>query len=90
MTARVHQYQKESSFDDDQDNTIRNLEGIRSSAEMSDSSSYRADQSKSSNEDLFLNLARADASMEETGDATSKSKRRRVSFSLAHSYEREG
>ena len=82
MAVRDSQFQNTSYFDDDQDRTVRNLEDLRSSAEINGSGGQWEEQSKPLHEDLFLNLAKADALTGETEDGTSKSERRRVSAGL--------
>ncbi len=72
-------HSKRSKLEDDQDRTLRTLEGIRRTPPRNKYSRYgqEEEQSQSSHEDLFLNLAHTDA-----GNATeplSRFERRRVS-----------
>lgn len=72
--------QTRSSVDDDEDQTVRNLEGSVKLAEAdSTMDSQSEERSGTSHEDLFLNLARSDSLMDETAEALSKNERRRVS-----------
>lgn len=84
MAVRVGQnsnqpYVDDDDDDDDGDETLRNLEGIQLSSEKQDSRSLRDEESKPTSEDLFLNLARSDASKDEMEGGTTKTNRRRVS-----------
>jgi hypothetical protein len=82
-------YNKRSTTEDDQDRTLRTIEGIGRTPSKSTYGRYEQEeeQLQSSHEDLFLNLAHTDA-----GIATAplnKSERRRVSSKILLNVECE-
>ena len=72
-------HNKRSTQEDDQDRTLRSLEGIGRAPSRNKQSRYgrEEEQSQSSHEDLFLNLAHTDAG--NTAEPLSRFERRRVS-----------
>ena len=89
MTTTSASSKQPQSLDDDQDPTLRNLMRPASShaattvAETNDpAQNQRHGQSKGSQEDLFLTLARSNSLAEDTTGPSTRSERRRVSVSV--------
>ncbi len=75
-------YNKRSTTEDDQDRTLRTIEGIGRTPSKSTYGRHgqEEEQLQSSHEDLFLNLAHADAGI--ATEPLNKSERRRVSSKI--------
>ena len=71
-------HSKRSTLEDDQDRTLRSLEGRTPSRTKQSRYGREEEQSQSSHEDLFLNLAHTDAG--NTAEPFSRFERRRVSL----------
>lgn len=85
MATSVERYLDEFP-DDARDRTLRALEGSREAryarTEYDEEDAITGLEEQASNEDLFLNLARATSTIEAPADSTSRSERRRVSALL--------
>lgn len=88
MATSVDRYLHEFS-DDARDRTLRALEGTREAgyarSDFDDDEAVDGLDGQASNEDLFLNLARATSTIEAPADAisSSRSERRRVSLLIS-------
>lgn len=94
MVAATAGYGKhQMSLEDDQDSTLRNLDGTMSSNSAAptappNSAAIRhgEEQSKATQEDLFLLLARSNSLTDNTTAAAAKSERRRVCVGVIYSF----
>lgn len=85
--------QSQAPLEDDQDSTLRNPDRIMSSNAAAHAAEpnfaanrHGEEQSKTTQEDLFLILARSNSLTDHATDAAAKSERRRVSVGVIYSF----